>query len=163
MGFPIDYFRKIFAKYEVKIDKNDYTINVAFEKLGKRLDRAQDALDAQVWADMQKYMPLNTGSLIAQTAAINKQTHGEVYLFPPNSDYGHYQYEGVKYVDPQYQIGAFYNPSYGFWSRPGIAKVPSSEPLFYRRESAEAHWDEVAAANHHKDWEKAAASAMKGR
>jgi hypothetical protein len=102
--------------------------------------------------DIQKYMPLDKGTLIAETDILNKSTRGEVYLYPPDSDYGHYQYEGIKYIDPVYKVGAFYSEDYGFWSRPGVEKIPSNTPLFYQRPEAEAHWDEKAYQAHGKEW-----------
>jgi len=78
--------------------------------------------------------------------------HGEVYFLPPNSDYGHYQWEGIKYVDPDYGIGAFYSEDYGFWSRPGVEKIPSSDPLHYSDPNAHAHWDEYAFNMHADSW-----------
>lgn len=128
---------------------------------GKNLDIAQDALDAQIWSDIQKFMPMDKGALIEQTDILNKSTRGEVYLYPPTLDYGHYQYEGWKYVDPVYQVGAFYSPEYGYWSRPGIPKEKSDVPLFYQRAGAEAHWDEAAIARYGKTWLNVARKAMK--
>lgn len=162
MGIGKNYFKRMFAKIKIKSVRDGCAINVSLEKFGRHMDIAQDALDAQVWSDIQNYMPMETGVLIAETDIINKSTRGEVYLYPPDSDYGHYQYEGIKYEDPDYGIGAFYSPEYGFWSRPGIEKVPSDEPLFYSRPSAESHWDETAYKNHSKQWVKVAKNAMKG-
>ncbi len=61
--------------------------------------------------------------------------------------YAHYQYEGIVYVDHEYQVGAFYNPQYGFWSRPGVTKIPSDIPLQYQKNNPYAtdHWDIKAA------------------
>lgn len=161
MGISKDFFKHTFGKQKVKIKVMGCEIKVDAERLGKKLDLAQDALDAQVWEDVQIYMPINTGDLIAQTNMINEATRGEVYLYPPESDYGHYQYEGIKYVDPEYGKGAFYSPEYGFWSRPGVEKVPSDEPLFYSNPKAKAHWGEVAMQNHRKQWVKVAKNAFK--
>lgn len=161
MGVSKNHFEKMFAKLNMKYNRGGASISLSLEAFGKKLDIAQDALDAQVWNDIQKYMPMETGTLISETGALNATTRGEVYLYPPNSDYGHYQYEGIKYVDPLYEVGAFYNPDYGFWSREGVKKVPSDEPLFYGRDSAEAHWDEVAYQNHHKQWVQVAKNALK--
>lgn len=161
MGISKNHFEKMFAKMSMKYKRNGTSVSLNLEAFGKKMDIAQDALDAQVWNDMQKYMPMETGTLISETGAINAVVRGEVYLYPPDSDYGHYQYEGIKYVDPLYEIGAFYNPDYGFWSREGVTKVPSDEPLFYGRDGAEAHWDEVAYQNHHKQWVQVAKNALK--
>lgn len=156
MGIPKNYFTSLFARKKIDIKTSGCRINVSFVRQGRKLDAAQDALDAQVWNDIKKYMPMQTGSLIAETEKLNNSTRGEVYLYPPNSDYGHYQYEGILYVDPVYKKGAFYNAQYGYWSRPGVRKEKSNRPLFYSRDTAEAHWDETAYANHKKDWVKAA-------
>lgn len=161
MGVSKNHFKGMFSKLNMKYNRGGATVSLNLERFGEKLDIAQDALDAQVWNDMQKYMPMDTGTLISETGALNATTRGEVYLYPPDSDYGHYQYEGIKYVDPLYEIGAFYNPNYGFWSREGVTKIPSDEPLFYGRDGAEAHWDEVAYQNHHKQWVKVAKNAMK--
>lgn len=161
MGVSKNHFEKMFAKLRMKYNKGGVSVSLNLESFGKKLDIAQDALDAQVWNDIQKYMPMETGTLISETGALNATTRGEVFLYPPNSDYGHYQYEGIKYVDPLYEVGAFYNPNYGFWSREGVTKTPSDEPLFYGRDSAEAHWDEVAYQNHHKQWVQVAKNALK--
>ena len=162
MGIPKNYFRNKFYGTKIESKHKGAAIEISFARLGELLDNAQDALDAQAWSDIKKYMPIESGALIQETDFLNKSTRGEIYLYPPDSDYGHYMYEGIKYVDPKYGIAAFYSPEYGYWSRPGVQKVPSATPLFYQRDTAEAHWDEVAAQNHMKSWIQAAKNAMKG-
>lgn len=161
MAIKKNFFKELFGSIKYQKNGPGYSIDVSFERMGEKLDRAQDALDAQVWSDIQKYMPMRTGALIAETDILNKTVRGEVYLYPPDSDYGHYQYEGIKYVDPEYGIGAFYDPDYGFWSRPGVQKIPSNEPLFYTRDTAEAHWDEVAYERHGREWLRVARRAVR--
>ena len=162
MGIGKNFFSRMFGKLNIDHSGPGYTIKVSYEAFGKRLDKAQDALDAQVWQDIQRYMPMDTASLIVETDTLNKSTRGEVYLYPPDSDYGHYQHEGEVYEDPVYGKGAFYDPEYGYWSRPGVKKVPSGTPLNYGRESAEALWDVAAEKNHAKSWLAVARRAMKG-
>ena len=157
MGIGKNFFSRMFGKLNIDHSGPGYTIKVSYAAFGKRLDKAQDALDAQVWQDIQRYMPMDTASLIVETDTLNKSTRGEVYLYPPDSDYGHYQHEGEVY-----EKGAFYDPEYGYWSRPGVKKVPSGKPLNYSRESAEAHWEEAAEKNHAKSWLAVARRAMKG-
>ena len=132
--------------------KKGYKLKLDFTPVGIDLDRAQDALDAQVWDDVQKYMPVDTGLLKSETNVININERGRVFLYPPNSEYGHYQHEGIVYVDPVYQKGAFYSAEYGFWSRPGVTKVPSDRRLTYSQPNATAKWGETAYRNHHKEW-----------
>lgn len=163
MGIPKNYFRNKFYGTKIESKHKGAAIEISFARLGELLDNAQDALDAKAWSDIKKYMPEESGELIKQTDILNKSTRGEIYLYPPGHDYGRYQYEGYKMIDPKYGIAAFYSPEYGFWSRKGHGyKVVSDEPLFYQKEEAESHWDEVAAQNHMKSWIQAAKNAMKG-
>jgi len=152
MSIPGGYFRKQFASLAMDKVGDGYKLRFNVTGLGERIDQAQDALDAQVWNDVQQYMPIDTGNLKMQTNMLNVSTRGEVYMYDPALPYGHYQYEGIKYVDPLYGIGAFYDPEYGFWSRPNVKKVPSGEPLHYSNPKAEAHWGEVAFNNHKESW-----------
>lgn len=158
---PKVFYRMKMKKFNLVKAGNGYKLSLNYVPVGIRLDIAQDALDAQVWQDVQKYMPLDTGALKSQTNAININERGRVYMYPPNSDYGHYQYEGIVYVDPKYGNAAFYSPEYGFWSRPGVAKVPSSRRLTYSQPQAQAHWGEVAYRNHHKEWVDVVKRALK--
>ncbi|MEI3530683.1 MAG: minor capsid protein [Bacilli bacterium] len=52
-----------------------------------------------------------------------------------------YLYHGKLYVDPKYKKGAFYSSDYGYWSRPGIPKIPSSRNLEYHTPGTGAFWD----------------------
>lgn len=47
------------------------------------------------------------------------------------SPFSNYLWNGKKFVDPKYQIGAFFSESYGFWSRPGILKEETDIDLVY--------------------------------
>lgn len=149
-GLPKDYYTQQMKALSLKRKGNGYTLHLDFTPIGKNLDRAQDALDAQVWKDVQNYMPLRSGALKSETNERNANARGKVYLYPPNSDYGHYQYEGVLYVDPKTGKGAFYNPTYGFLSRP--KKVPSNKKLTYSQPNATAKWGETAINNHYEKW-----------
>lgn len=153
MGIPENYYRDMFSKLNMNEQGDGYSISLDFSELGRQIDAAQDALDDQVWLDMQVYMPFMNGRLISDTGALNAATRGEVYLYPPELEYGHYQYEGVVYEDPVYHVGGFYNPDTNtWWSRPGVPKVRTDRPLQYTKETAQAHWGEVALANHKEEW-----------
>lgn len=64
------------------------------------------------------------------------------------SPYAHYQYGGVLYVDPLYDVGGFTNDGgITFFSRPGIKKLNSGRPLNYSKEhnpKATKQWDKAA-------------------
>lgn len=140
--------------FRMKKAKEGYTVTLNHSVLEGQIEAAQVALDSQVWADMQQYMPFSTGNLINETSALNASAcgTGRVYMYPPSSDYGHYQYEGTVYVDPITGKGAFYDPNYGFWSRPGVEKVASERKLVYTNPQAESHWGQACERDHKREW-----------
>ena len=83
---------------------------------------------------MDKYIPRDTG-LLSQLKVIGKD------YVEYRSPYAHYQYIGELYVDPQTKKGAFYNPNYGFWSRPNVTKEPSGKMLHYHTTGTGNYWD----------------------
>lgn len=83
---------------------------------------------------MDKYVPYENGGLR------NNIDIGPDYVVYKSPD-AHYQYVGELYVDPITGKGSFYNPSYGHWSRPGVAKIASGIPLNYHTAGTGSYWD----------------------
>ena len=79
--------KKEMKKYNLTVTGNGYKITMDFGDLGEKLDEAQLVLDTQVWQDMQKYMPIDTGALISDTNAKNATVlgSGKVYAYPPSN------------------------------------------------------------------------------
>lgn len=159
-GLPKGYYTNKMSKLNMSKTGKGYKLTLDFTPQGKALDRAQDALDSAVADSIYRRMPVDTGMLRSETMAINSYTRGRVYMYPPNSEYGHYQYKGVLYVDPVYGKGAFFSPEYGFWSRPGVAKVPSDRKLTYSQPNAVARWGEVAYEQDKDEWLKVVQRAL---
>ena len=133
----------------VKLDPDDYIKVIRDNKFGLFL--------AQEWKRIiSPYTPHRYGML--EDTAIVRPWVIE-YIQP----YAHYIYEGEKYVDPKYNVGGFTSDGgETFFSRPGIAKIPSGIPLNYSKETnpyATDHWDN-AAINARQD-EKLAKAAQK--
>lgn len=84
---------------------------------------------------MSKFVPGGTSSHLNQNVDI--QTDKIIYQSPSS----HYLYTGKLYVDPKYKKGAFYSPDYGYWSRPGIAKINSGKDLIYHTVGTGSQWD----------------------
>lgn len=84
---------------------------------------------------MGPFVPGGVKSHINQNVFI--QIDSITYLSPGS----HYLYTGKKYVDPKYKKGAFYSADYGYWSRPGITKIPTNEDLKYHTPGTGAYWD----------------------
>lgn len=159
-----DEFTKQFGALSVHRNGNTYKLNINLKPVGKALDIAQEELDKRVWRDVQRYMPKgNSGKngLVGMTNAINNGLRGRVYLYPPDSDYGHYQYEGIKYIDPVYRVGGFYIEGVGWRSRKDVKKIPGGQYLKYQDPQARRHWGEVAIDNHANDWVKVVQAAMR--
>lgn len=98
-----------------------------FDKFGLNENgRIQRVVDTSFIHHMRLKMPQDSGMMIANTR------NPEGGLVTVETPYAHYMNEGIKYVDPKTGKGAFYNETYGFWSRPNTKKVPSDEPLNYR-------------------------------
>ena len=97
---------------------------------------------ASTWAKyFAKYVPMDTGTLQSN---VTIDPFEVVYESP----YAHYIWAGEKYVDPVYNVGGFHNADFSqWWSRPGVTKIPSGEPLKYNTEKnplATSHWEEPA-------------------
>lgn len=73
---------------------------------------------------MRLKMPKDSGVMIANT---RETKVGEIQVQTP---YAHYMNEGILYVMDNGK-GAYYNPTYGFWSEPGKKKHPSDKKLNY--------------------------------
>lgn len=88
------------------------------------------------------YTPHDTGTL-------QDTVTYEPFAIKYNAPYAHYIYTGEVYVDPLYNVGGFYKPDYGWWSRPGVRKIPSGRSFAHfntnTNPNATDHWDEVAA------------------
>ena len=162
MGIAKNFFENLFGKLNIDRYDGNVRIRVNFTRMGRRMDIAQDALDAQVWDDVKKYMPYDSYNLIRQTETMNAIGRVKVYTYDPNVEYGHYQYEGVQYIDPKYGVAGFYDEKNDkFFSRKGVTKEKSEQPLIYSNPNAEAHWDEKAYNLHHKDWVRVVKRALR--
>lgn len=107
--------------------------NLGIQKYGP----AHAYLTNTCYKHMLSFVPGGTKSQLNQNVSID--VDNIVY----NSPYAHYQYVGKLYVDPKYKKGAFYSPNYGFWSRPGISKIPTRQDLKYHVPGTGAYWDKL--------------------
>lgn len=105
---------------------------------------------------MDKFIPFDTGVLR------NLKTIGFDYV-DYLSPHAHYMYNGELYVDPITGKGAFYNPDYGFWSRPNTEKIPSGIDLNYHTPGTGAFWDKRMWSAEGKDVIKDTQNFMRGQ
>lgn len=91
---------------------------------------------------MDPYVPADNLVLAQNVRTYVQAKEGVIHYQSP---YAHYQWEGTLYVDPKFKIGAFTDGE-RFWSRPNVAKVPSSKKLTYskfRHPKATSHWEKA--------------------
>lgn len=86
--------------------------------------RAQQFFTSKVHEYAGPYTPMQTGMFMKNVK------EGENYILY-KSPFANYLWNGKKFVDPKYKIGAFFKPSYGFWSRPDILKEATDIDLNY--------------------------------
>ena len=121
------------------------------DKYGLEGGRTQKVIDSTFMGYLDKYMPADENQqMITSMYNSTKVGSGEVNI---NTPYAHYQYEGVLYIDPKYNKGAFHDPLSGrYWSRPGIKKVPSGRKLNYHGGANRGdHFVERMLADHFDD------------
>lgn len=129
------------------------TSDINIGKFEARVERANHALANEVMKDTDKFVPFLTGAL-KNSARVDGDTI--IYLGP----YAHYQWEGIVYVDPK--TGAAGIPTKtGFFSRPGVTKVPSGRKLTYHKQGQD-HWIEPSKAANMDKWERFYAKEITG-
>lgn len=121
------------------------TSDINIGKFEARVERANHALANEVMKDTDKFVPFLTGTL-KNSARVD----GDTITYP--GPYAHYQWEGIVYVDPK--TGAAGIPTKtGFFSRPGVTKVPSGRKLTYHKQGQD-HWIEPSKAANMDKWER---------
>lgn len=132
---------------------------IAFSKIQKQqlLDayglengRTQKKIDSIFMNYLDKYMPQDTNTMISNMYSSTKVGSGIINI---NVPYAHYQHEGILYVDPKYNIGAFHDPRSGrYWSRPGVKKISTDRRLNYSGGANRGdHFVERMIADHFQD------------
>ena len=96
--------------------------------------RVQRYFTNSCYRHMDKYVPRRAGML-----RTNVDIEPNYILY--KSPYAHYMYKGKLYVDPKTKKGAFFNESYGFWSRPNTKKIPTEKNLIYHESGTGSYWD----------------------
>lgn len=91
---------------------------------------------------MDDYVPQDSKTLKQNVQVVPSQDNVEVIYKSP---YAHYQYEGIIFVDPKYNVGGFTNGDGLFWSRPGVTKKSSGKKMNHPN-GGQSHWDEPVRA-----------------
>ena len=111
--------------------------------------KVQKYIDIFVFDHSEPYLP--GYHLYRDSKTSNKPGSGEVVWHTPDANY---LYEGKLMVDPISLKGAFFNPNYGFWSRPNTQKImdPNGRNLTYHGGGLRGeHWFDRMIDNEMKD------------
>jgi len=110
---------------------------------------AQQALDEAFVKNCDPYVPMDSGVLMESAYIATNFGSGDIVWQTP---YAHYAYEGIVYVDTETEKAAFYDKDFGFWSRPGVQKIPSDRLLtFHSGGQRGRKWAERMWADHADD------------
>lgn len=145
------------SNFKVVIDTN--AIN---DRYSAKKKKARMMLKNEVVKDCEPFVPMLSGSL--KNSPMPSIGADDSYIIY-NSLYARYQYYGLLMVDPLTGKGAFFDPDYGFWSRPGVSKVRTSRPLQYtttHHPKACSRWFEKGKTVHGKSWIEAARKIYRG-
>lgn len=100
--------------FTVKIDVSDAATMLKNHGLNPD-GRVQEFFTSKIMRKAGPYVPFSAGAL-RDSARISEDKCAIIYDTP----YARYHWFGNLMVDPVTGKGAFYSPTYGFWSRPGV-------------------------------------------
>lgn len=124
--------------------------------------KAKMMLKNEIIKDCDPFVPMLNGYL-KNSPLKSIKTDDDFIVY--NSPYARYQYYGILMVDPITLKGAFFDPDYGYWSRPGVSKITTSIPLHYSKghhPKACSRWFEKGKTVYGKSWIEAARKVYKG-
>lgn len=111
--------------FTVKVDVSDTAKILEAHGLDKG-GRVQEFFTSELMRKSDPYVPFNEGAL-KTSARLDTDKDAIIY----NTPYARYHWYGKLMVDPITHKGAFYSPTYGFWSRPDVKKVLTDRNLEY--------------------------------
>lgn len=136
-------------------------VKVASQKTGGKQGLLFLANEASRFMD--PYVPAESLILAQNIRIYVAGDRGVIHYLSP---YAHYQWVGELYVDRKTGKGAFTDGQGNFWSRPGVAKVPSGKPLThstFRHPLATSHWDKAMMTARKGDLVQSMDRYLKGR
>ena len=123
----------------------------------------QKVVDNAVIRWCMDYTPADTFTLAKSPYAASDIGSG-IIIYP--GPYAHYMYMGEKYIDPVWRVGGFYgilpDKEGQWWSRRGVSKIPSGEPLKYTNPEAVSLWDVEAIERYGDDWVEVVRRVLEG-
>lgn len=139
---------------DFSIVRGDVRVQVNFDRFSEQFKRAQFELDGDVMNSMEPFMPMVTGTFIANTRRESASLQGTGRVCAAAKPFGRFLYMGKTMVDPM---------TGSTWARKGATKVLVSqyggktrakENLSYSRASAKPLWFDEAKRADGEKWIK---------
>ena len=112
--------------FDVKIDLSD--AETLISELGFAVGgKVQEFFTSEIMRMSDPYTPFGGAGSFRAMARIGAGKDSIIYDLP----YARYLWYGKLMVDPITKKGAFYSPTYGFWSRPNTKKELTERNLHY--------------------------------
>lgn len=111
--------------FTVRVDVSDTATILRNHGLNPE-GRVQAFFTSEIMRKADPYVPYSAGAL-RESARVSEDKCAIIYETP----YARYHWFGKLMVDPITKKGAFYSPTYGFWSRPNVLKEKSDRKLSY--------------------------------
>lgn len=150
--------KRKFKFKNVKVNKNNMSVNISLKRFEKHFQEAQYFLDSQIMTDMIPYMPMQTGAFINLTKARSDALAGSGVVVAATPPQGRYLYEGKVMVDSVTGKGPMkiqVSPGeYILRYKKGAKLVATDRALVYSNPKATPHWFDTAKKKHGKDWVK---------
>lgn len=131
--------------YQDKGPNYQVNMHIDLDRFEKQYNHAQYALDSTVMANMEPYMPRDTGIFINVTKAMSAALAGTGKVVAAAPPMGRFLYEGKVMVD---------EVTGSPWARPGARKIVTDRDLTYSNPKATPHWFDTAKEKHGKSWVK---------
>lgn len=139
------------------VGDSSYHVIVKTDELNDKIKKAQYALDSQIMQDMTPYMPMVTGTFIAQTKMISAAWAGSGKVCGGAPPMGRFLNAGKVMV---------YTPTGSTWAPLGGEKDVTDADLTYNTNAnpmAGAHWFERAKAACSDNWLKLVKNIIGGK
>jgi len=134
---------KIHHLEDISIVRSGIEINVDMSRMEEKLNQAQAKLDSAVMTSMERFMPMDTSSLINMTKAASAALVGSGVVVAAAGPYGRFQYGG------KVMIGIKSKSAY---AKKDEKKTLTQKNLQYSRAGAKANWFDPAKRQDETKW-----------
>lgn len=139
---------------DFSIKRSGIEIELDMSTTEENFNRAQFELDSSIMTSMEKFMPMDSSSLINRTKAESASLAGTGKVIAAVGPYGRFLYMGKVMVGER---------SKSAWAKKGEKKVVTANRLTFERAAAKPKWFEYAKSQNGEMWVRVAKRAAGGK